>query len=300
MKKSIFSHFASEKELFGKDYKDIWSAMDNIHSSLNLPDHSELNRIRYPWSKNKLSSPEMYAARMWEYAFAIVASRVKTNDYCLDVGCGMSAFTVYLKDKVGARVIGTDPDFIKGQIRYKGHGVSQEFIKKTGLKIIKTSMEKLPFKNDTFEKIYCLSVIEHVTEDAAYLGIQEMARVLKPGGILVLTVDTNLKSNVVKPLNLIWDSGLVPIGRIDTKWPKQRFGVFENGKEPADIYGIVLQKDNYKIQTEFSHKSKRSSEVEAYKTPLYRYSKHTILLGVKIIWRVIYNNLWALKEKLFW
>lgn len=296
MKKyGIYSHFASVNELQSKDYKAVWKNINTLHSSLNLPDHSEINKMRYPWSINMLTKPQMYASRMWEYTYAIISSKVKANDRCLDVGCGMSAFTVYLKDHVGARVVGTDPDFIKGSIKYKGHGVSQEFLKKTGLKIVRAGMEKLPFKTDSFDKVFCLSVIEHVSEDVAYLGIQEMARVLKPGGVLILTVDTNLKSNLVQPLNLIWNSGLIPVGKIDIKWPEKRFGIFENNKEPADVYGIVLQKDDYEIQNEYLPYSKKSTRVKAYKTPLYRYTKHSFVLGIKLLWRAVLSDLQRLK-----
>lgn len=294
----IFSHFATQKEILCKRYRTIWKDINYIHSSLNLPDHSEVNRTRYPWSKNMLTKPEMYASRMWEYPFALISSNIKAGDYCLDVGCGMSAFTIYLMDKIKAKVVGTDPDFFKKGVKYKGHGVSEEFLKKTRLKIVKGKMEKLPFKSNSFDEVYCLSVIEHVSEDVGYLGIQEMARVLKPEGILVLTVDTNLKSNLVAPLNLIWNSGLIPVGKIDVKWPRNRLGIFANFKEPADIYGIVLKKDNYIVQNKYSASPRKTHEVEAYKTPLYRYYKHSFLFGIKLIWRSIYYQIEKIKNVL--
>ncbi len=42
----------------------------------------------------------------------------------------------------------------------------------------------LPFKNDSFEEVHCVHVLEHVTRDKYKLMLAEMYRVLKPGKYL--------------------------------------------------------------------------------------------------------------------
>lgn len=46
----------------------------------------------------------------------------------------------------------------------------------------------LGFKDDTFDKVYSISVLEHIPGDGDTSAMRELARVLKPGGRLVITV----------------------------------------------------------------------------------------------------------------
>jgi SAM-dependent methyltransferase len=57
---------------------------------------------------------------------------------------------------------------------------------KTGLEIIHGSVTELAFENEKFDLVCAFDVIEHVEDDA--LAISEMKRVLKTGGVLLLTV----------------------------------------------------------------------------------------------------------------
>jgi SAM-dependent methyltransferase len=50
------------------------------------------------------------------------------------------------------------------------------------------SIECLPFKNEVFDFLYCLSVLQFVKNDEA--GFEEFRRTLKPGGRSVITVPT--------------------------------------------------------------------------------------------------------------
>jgi ubiquinone/menaquinone biosynthesis C-methylase UbiE len=45
--------------------------------------------------------------------------------------------------------------------------------------------EALPFEDDTFDAVFMIEVIEHVDGDAQ--AIREVRRVLKPGGVLIVT-----------------------------------------------------------------------------------------------------------------
>lgn len=55
---------------------------------------------------------------------------------------------------------------------------------------------RLPFADDTFDRIICSEVLEHIGDDAA--AIAELARVLKPGGTIAVTVPSWL------PEKLCW------------------------------------------------------------------------------------------------
>lgn len=77
-------------------------------------------------------------------------------------------------------------------------GFQSEFLRKRGYSVISVDIEKryknciiadvnkkLPFKNESFDLIWCSEVIEHLGSPAK--SIQEFRRVLKPKGEMILT-----------------------------------------------------------------------------------------------------------------
>jgi SAM-dependent methyltransferase len=113
-------------------------------------------------------------------------------------------------------------------------------------------VEAIPFSSNTFDRVFCLSVVEHLSPDVARRGFREMARILKPGGRAIITADVNMFSEISRPLDLIWDSGLLPLGDMDLRWPTRRFGIFCDGKQPADVFGMTLIKEDYPVETQYS------------------------------------------------
>lgn len=91
----------------------------------------------------------------------------------LDSGC-CTGYNLYLLSKYG-KVHGVDTE--KKAVAYcKKRGFGNTRLLKNGLKI--------PFKDNYFDIVTSLDVIEHVTEDKEYL--QELYRVLAPGGYIIL------------------------------------------------------------------------------------------------------------------
>ncbi len=246
------SRFAIKEEALSDEFMKINRAMAQLTATYNLPDHSDVNRARFPWSTGVLEYPEFYAARLWEYPYAILSTNLEPGMKCVDLGCGMTSFTIYLKDVVQCEMIGVDPDLFPSGVKYKGHGVSAEFVDRTGLNIVKGGIESIPLPSDSVDRLFCLSVIEHLRYDNIRRGAREIARVLKPGGKAILTIDTPIHSNLGRPLDLIWDSGLVPDGAVDFRYPRERFGILDNGYQPADVYGLTLVKPvDYYIEVEY-------------------------------------------------
>lgn len=59
-------------------------------------------------------------------------------------------------------------------------------LKKSGYEVKKISGGKLPFKDNEFDVITALDVLEHIDDDAG--AIKEWQRVIKPGGHMIITV----------------------------------------------------------------------------------------------------------------
>ena len=109
------------------------------------------------------------------------------------------------------------------------------------MKLFNESLAKMHFKDNFFDKVYCISVIEHLPEEIAFNGMREMARVLKEGGLLVMTVDndgTHVNPDLVgKYQKLIECSNLKLYGKSDFNKPAS---ILIPGK--YNVIGFILKK----------------------------------------------------------
>ncbi len=108
------------------------------------------------------------------------------GDHVLDLGCGEGrhAINVYLHADVTA--IGVDlshRDLLTSRERFLPF--QQESTNKQ-LYLQQADATRLPFSDNSFDKIICSEVLEHIPD---YQGVlTEIARILKPGGVLAITV----------------------------------------------------------------------------------------------------------------
>ena len=105
----------------------------------------------------------------------------------------------------------------------------------------KESMENMHFERETFDKVFCISVIEHLPVEVAFKSMKEMARVLKKGGLLVMTVDddgTHVNPRLAGRFEeLIEASGLELFGGSDFKKPSP-----EDVPGEYNVVGFILVK----------------------------------------------------------
>jgi len=94
----------------------------------------------------------------------------------LDVGCGTGANLVRLSEYGDAEGVDISPDALK-------------FCRERGLYNVRLgAAETLPYKDNEFDLVTALDVVEHIDDDVA--GLREMRRVLRPGGRVLLFVPT--------------------------------------------------------------------------------------------------------------
>ena len=120
-----------------------------------------------------------YEQQMRQRAVVELLNPIK-GDLLLEVGCG-NARDLLVFGMEGITCVGID--FSSGMIKEGKKDIDEIGLKNVGLTV--GSGTSLPFKSETFDKISCSEVIEHIPnyEDA----IIEMIRVLKVGGKLVIT-----------------------------------------------------------------------------------------------------------------
>lgn len=99
------------------------------------------------------------------------------DDSCvLDVGCGIGDVVRMLRGR-GLRVMGADISMHSLTI---ARGVSPQG------DYVAASADRLPFADKTFDALVSIEVLEHLPDDR--VAVTEMARVLKPNGLLVVSV----------------------------------------------------------------------------------------------------------------
>jgi ubiquinone biosynthesis O-methyltransferase len=104
----------------------------------------------------------------------------KDGETILDIGCG-NARDVLPLAQAGSRVVGVD--LSEGMIEQARTDLVAAGIREVELQV--GDVTALQFPAQCFDKILCSEVIEHVPDPD--LAIQEMFRVLKPGGSLVIS-----------------------------------------------------------------------------------------------------------------
>jgi len=154
-------------------------------------------------------------SRAWEYPWAIHAANLENRLRVVDVGGGGSPFADYLA-KYGHDSYVIDPslrdginlEFDKNKSIFKNfRSLIYHFILNT-LKIstsegihsnknpmVKYSSSKaqsINFPDNYFDRVFCLSVIEHIPQKHWEKCIQEFSRILKPKGRLIITMDMGI------------------------------------------------------------------------------------------------------------
>lgn len=116
---------------------------------------------------------------MWRLASSWIGAAIAGRDGldALDVGCGSGGTLARLSGLRGvSRVVGLEPraDALDWARR------------RDGAALFRGSALQLPFAGSSFDLIVCCDVIQHLEAGDDLVAVREMARVLRPGGILLV------------------------------------------------------------------------------------------------------------------
>jgi len=145
---------------------------------------------KFLWRQGPVEfSRGMPYSRCAEYPAVINELELASDDRLLDVGSRYSPLPQILALRFGCSVVAVDPesDFRDRQLKMAGKvSEANDLVQQGRLDFLVEDASRLPFPDGSFSKISVISVLEHIDEEAPV--VTELARVLAPGGRLVISV----------------------------------------------------------------------------------------------------------------
>ncbi len=110
-------------------------------------------------------------------------AELQLGDDILDVGCGTGTLVIAAADRVGptGSLVGVDPSIEMVECASEKAGSAG-----VAAKFIPGVADELEFASASFDAVFCIMALHHIPEDRRKTSIDEMARVLRPGGRLIL------------------------------------------------------------------------------------------------------------------
>jgi SAM-dependent methyltransferase len=109
----------------------------------------------------------------------------------LDFGCGCGRVLRHWKDLDGVEIHGSD--FNPGLVAWSQDNLPFAEVRGNELS------PPLPYDDDQFGLVYALSVFTHFSEELQQPWLEELRRILRPGGHLLLTVHGRLFADRLRP-----------------------------------------------------------------------------------------------------
>lgn len=169
---------------------------------------------------------------IWRTVEAKHLANEKIKSPVLDLGCGFGEFMLGFAEKkidVGLDVDKKDLSVAKKTNKYK--------------KLVLADARKMPFANCTFNTIISISTLEHIKNSNKLL--KECFRVLKPGGRIIASIETNRVDSNTFYRPMLRKYGLKSLSKYLTKKYNNFFKrhILLNNNE----WRILFEKNGFKI-----------------------------------------------------
>jgi SAM-dependent methyltransferase len=141
-----------------------------------------------------IATYDPYLVRYGEYRFVLEMLPLHPGETILDVGCEKNIFLLYLAYR-GVRALGVDLNqMVWKELRKRKKKVEQSTGRKLDLVFKADDATQLSLEPESVNHVIAISSIEHMFSargDGDQLAMASIARVLKPGGLVAITLPTS-------------------------------------------------------------------------------------------------------------
>ena len=186
-----FSGFAAVTDFEKNDWKILFDKLEYKQQEF-IRYENQIRSDLYKWPRDPLHT----WSRLWEYPYVyyhIQQAQKQRSDkklHVLDFGSGVTFFPFAIAE-LGCHVNCADIDPICAIDIPKAVMTIHHAPGSVKASLIEAG--KIPIDSESQDIVYCISVIEHIPDFESV--VDEMARVLKHGGFLILTVDIDLRGD---------------------------------------------------------------------------------------------------------
>ena len=177
--------------------------------------------------------------RTAEYRFVMREADFQASDRVLDIG-SPKLLAVYLADHIGAEVVSTDIEsyFVRDLRLFQ----EIQRIAPEKLRVMIEDGRRLSFDDNSFSKVYSISVVEHIPDDGDTECLKEIRRVLTSGGRCILTVPFSPESRIEYKDGdkFYWASSSVPL--------KDGQMFYERAYSEEDLYNRLIRPSRLKLK----------------------------------------------------
>jgi SAM-dependent methyltransferase len=179
--------YAALADLARAEHKALFNTLESVQAEF-LARVGEFRDPRYGWDSDTLHN----WSRAWEYAYFLhhltqERSRLDGTAVAVDFGSG-STFFPFAVARTGINVTALDIDpIVVGDLQAAARVLSAA----PGTLRVLQNDERLPVDDASADIVYSVSVLEHMPDPVPI--VREIDRILKPGGLFVLTMDIDVE-----------------------------------------------------------------------------------------------------------
>ncbi|HYG91603.1 MAG TPA: methyltransferase domain-containing protein [Azospirillum sp.] len=205
-----------------------------METQISARDHIDLHANQHPREFfDKFETLDAYVLHLMHSAAYEEAAKLAPPGQALDLGCN-NGYGSYKLSQCGHEVIGVD-------VSSDALADAKRRFSAANLEFRQVSGQELPFESGRFDLITSFQVIEHIVDMDLYLN--EIRRVLKPGGTVVFTTPN---------ANIRLDPGMRPWNRFHVQefTPSQLETLLRPFFAEVRLRGLFAEDEIY--QTEFN------------------------------------------------
>jgi len=230
--------------------------------------------------------------RRIEYQLVCQAGDFCASDRVLDIG-SPKLLAIYLAKRLQAEVYATDiePYFLSDYALLR----EVEGLPNGRFHLGVEDGRKLRFPDGYFTKVYAISVLEHIPEDGDTHCVQEIARVLAPGGRCLLTVPFSPVSRMEyrASASFYW-SGSSASAAGGGAFYQRRYSEDDLYRRLIEPSGLTMRKLQYVGENILAHSPHEFSEyLPLYLGPLHPIASRLVLSKPVDSWRDVKKPLCA-------